>query len=581
MANDRVGLCIDRGLEMIVGLLAILKAGAAYVPLNPEHPRERLELQLSESNAAVLVTAAGSIDGALTFKGETIDLKLHRGWLDNEPATNPPRKATPGELAYVIYTSGSTGIPKGVAVSHANLANYTQFILQRLSVSGPLHFASVSTISADLGNTCIFPSLLSGGCLHLLSYEVAMSGELFSEYTSKHPIDVLKIVPSHLNALLSAETQGQFLPSQYLISGGEALSWELVQRIARLKPTCRIINHYGPTETTVGSLTCDVEADLVSPYAATVPLGRPIANTKVYVLDRYQQPTPNGVAGELFIGGAGVARGYLNQVAETASKFLADPFSDEPGARVYRTGDLVRYLPDGKLEFLGRADHQVKIRGFRVELAEIEAVLTSHANIQQAVVVARKDHESQGTTSEQRLVAYLLSVTTKPPAADELRQLLRLKLPEHMVPAAFVFLKSMPLTANGKIDRAALPAPDDLRPELKKIFVAPRTAIELELARIWSSLLKISDVGVHDNFFDLGGHSLLATQVVSRMRQSFKVEISLRSLFETPTIAALAQQIETASATETARLLAELEALSEEEAELLLKQEKSARNQSD
>jgi non-ribosomal peptide synthetase component F len=324
----------------------------------------------------------------------------------------------------------------------------------------------------------------------------------------------------------------------------------------------------------VGSLTYDVDADDVEPYSLTVPIGRPIANTRVFVLDKYLHPTPPGVAGELFIGGDGVARGYLNQPQETAARFVADPFTSEPGARLYRTGDLARYLPGGYIEFLGRVDHQVKVRGFRVELGEIEAALASHSNIQQAVVVLNTEDSS----AEQRLVAYLVPATARPPATDELRNLLRLKLPDYMVPSAFVFLKTMPLTANGKIDRAALPAPDDLRPDLERVFVAPRTAVEAELAGIWAGLLKVSEVGVYDNFFDLGGHSLLATQVVSRMRQIFQVEISLRSLFESPTVAALAAQIEEAAADETTRLLAELEELSEEEAERLLKQEQTDRS---
>jgi non-ribosomal peptide synthetase component F len=364
-----------------------------------------------------------------------------------------------------------------------------------------------------------------------------------------------------------------------LIFGGEALSWEMVQRIARMKQTCRVINHYGPTETTVGSLTYSVAANEVPPYSLTVPIGRPIANTRVFVLDKYLQPVPTGVAGELYIGGAGVAAGYLNQPAETAARFVADPFALETGARLYRTGDLARYLPDGNIEFLGRVDHQVKVRGFRVELGEIETVLASHATVRQAVVTtstavspAASLAKEESATS-QRLIAYIVTTEAKPPATDELRNLLKQKLPDYMVPSAFVFLKSLPLTPNGKIDRAALPAPDETRPDLQRIFVAPRTPVEAELARIWAGLLKVNEVGVDDNFFDLGGHSLLATQVVSRMRQTFQVEISLRSLFELPTVAALAEKISNATADETARLLAELEQLSDEEAELLLKLE--------
>jgi acyl carrier protein len=306
----------------------------------------------------------------------------------------------------------------------------------------------------------------------------------------------------------------------------------------------------------------------------------------VFVLDKYLQPVPTGVAGELYIGGAGVAAGYLNQPAETAARFVADPFAQETGARLYRTGDLARYLPDGNIEFLGRVDHQVKVRGFRVELGEIEAVLAAHASVRQAVVTtgtvsvspaaSLSKEQSATSATSQRLIAYIVSAEAKPPTTDELRNLLKQKLPDYMVPSAFVFLKSLPLTPNGKIDRAALPAPDETRPDLQKSFVAPRTPVEAELARIWAGLLKVNEVGIDDNFFDLGGHSLLATQVVSRMRQAFQVEISLRSLFESPTVAALAEKISNATTVETARLLAELEQLSDEEAELLLKMEQSS-----
>jgi amino acid adenylation domain-containing protein len=559
-----VGICIERSPEAIIALLGILKAGGAYVPLNPEHPTARLKLQLAESNTSFLITNGSAPDKSLEFDGEIIDLERDRALLLAEPEINPSSISTAARLAYVIYTSGSSGVPKGVAVGHQGLLNYTQFILRRLHVKEPLHFATVSTITADLGNTCIFPALVSGGCLHLISYDVAMEGALYSEYVAKRPIDVLKIVPSHLSALLAA-LHADILPRKYLILGGEALSWELVDRISQTNPACEIINHYGPTETTVGSLTFSVKPDEVSTHSLTVPIGQPIANTCVYILNPHLKLMPTGVAGELYIGGAGLAVGYLNQPIETAARFVPNPFSDKPDARLYRTGDMARYLPDGNIEFLGRIDHQVKVRGFRVELAEIETVLLTHREVHQAVVISEAE-----TTPNHRLVGYLIASGSKPPSIDELRTFLGQHLPDYMIPSTFVFLKTMPLTSNGKIDRAALPAPDEARPDLQRLFVAPRTPVEKELAGIWAEFLKLNEVGVHDNFFELGGHSLLATQVVSRMRKAFNCEMPLRSLFESPTIAQLAEQIG-GSTTDTERLLAEIEKLSDEEVEIMLK----------
>jgi amino acid adenylation domain-containing protein len=559
-----VGLCMERSAEMILGLLGILKAGGAYVPLNPDHPHERLEMQLAESHSPILLTNG---DQKLVFAGDTIDLQRDSAVLAAEPKDNPQSSTTAENLVYVIYTSGSTGVPKGVAVRHRNLVNYTRSILQLLDVDGPLAFATVSTISADLGNTCIFPALLSGGCLHVVSYDVSMEGDLFRDYVAKHPIDILKIVPSHLQGLLASNTDGRILPAKYLILGGEALSWNLVEQIARLDHSCRIVNHYGPTETTVGSLTFSVNEEDKSNYSSTVPIGRPIANTRCYILDRRQRPVVPGVIGELYIGGAGVAAGYLNQPAETATRFVEDPFAAEHGSRLYRTGDLARYLIDGNVEFLGRADHQVKVRGHRVELGEIEAVLAAHSGVRQAIVTMSRDE-----SDDLRIVAYLVGA---PIAHDELRALLRKKLPDYMLPSAFVFLKALPLTPNGKVDRAALPAPGDARAGVQADFVAPRTPVEERLASLWAGLLKVKAVGVYDNFFDLGGHSLLATQVVSRMRKEFQTEISLRSLFESPTVAAMAEKIERATADDTARLLAELDQLSDDEAARLLGLEQS------
>ncbi|MGH9905799.1 MAG: non-ribosomal peptide synthetase, partial [Pyrinomonadaceae bacterium] len=386
-----------------------------------------------------------------------------------------------------------------MAVTHRSLSNYTEFIYAKLGLEHKrLAFATVSTLSADLGNTCIFPCLVSGGCLHVLSYEVATDAEGFAEYVARHPIDVLKIVPSHLKTLLDSDAT--ILPREYLILGGEASSWKLIERIKK-QTICRVINHYGPTETTVGSLTFDLDDKRSD--SATVPIGRPVANTEVYVLDPHRNPVPIGVAGELHIGGAGLARGYLNQPELTAEKFIPNPFSEDPGARLYKTGDLVRYLPDGNIEFLGRFDHQDKVRGFRIELGEIETALSGHPQVRENVVIARELENG-----DKRLIGYIVGGEPAP-TPQELRGFLKDKLPDYMIPAAFVMLKALPLTRNGKLDRNALPDPDHARPETDEAFAAPRTQVEAELARIWAKVLGIARVGIRDNFFELGGDSIL------------------------------------------------------------------------
>ncbi|MGH8772435.1 MAG: non-ribosomal peptide synthetase, partial [Burkholderiales bacterium] len=492
-----VALCVERSAEALVGLLGILKAGGAYVPLNPTDPKARLAHQLAEIRAAVLLTQQTVLDALPEFAGEVIHLDGDQ--IAGESEEDPPPVATLENLVYVLYTSGSTGTPKGVAVTHRNLSNYTRFICDKLGLAQKRYaFATVSTLSADAGNTSIFPSLVSGGCLHVVSYEVATDARLFADYVSQHPIDVLKIVVSHLKTLLDSDAA--ILPREYLIFGGESSSWRLLDRIAEQQGKCFVLNHYGPTETTVGSLTFDLGEER-SP-TATVPIGRPIANTEVYVLDSHLNPVPVGVAGELHIGGAGVARGYLNRPELTAEKFIPNPFSEDPSARLYKTGDLVRYLPDGVIEFLGRLDHQVKIRGFRIELGEIETALGEHPQVRQNAVIARELENG-----DKRLIAYVIARGQPAPSAKELRGFLKDKLPEHMLPASFVTLASLPLNRNGKLDRNALPDPDHARPETDKAFAAPRTQVEAELARIWAKVLGIARVGIRDNFFELGGDS--------------------------------------------------------------------------
>jgi amino acid adenylation domain-containing protein len=581
-ANVPVGLCMERSAEMIVGLLGILKAGGCYVPLVPDNPRSRLAHQLAETGAPAVVTQQTLVERLPDFGGIVVALDGDAASLANESSSNPAPINGPEDLVYVIYTSGSTGTPKGVAVRHCNLANYTHFICQRLKVAehrNGLHFATVSTISADLGNTCIFPSLVSGGCLHVIGFEMAMAANLFAGYAAQHPIDVLKITPSHLNTLLNAPDGERALPKKYLVLGGEASTWHLIDRV-RKECECKILNHYGPTETTVGCCTFGVWENEVSAWApATVPIGKPIANDAVYILDAQLEPVPVGVAGELCIGGTGVAQGYWNQPQQTAERFVRDPFSREASARIYRSGDLARFLPDGNIEFMGRIDHQVKIRGFRVEPAEVEAVLKQHPSVRQSVLVPYDD------SGEKRLAAYV--VGAKNPTTEELRSFLSQRLPEYMIPSAFVYLETLPLNANGKVDLQALPSVADSQAKNSREFAPARNADEEKLIAIWTEVLKLERVGIRDNFFELGGHSLLATQIISRIRKAFRVQMPLHSFLETPTVAGLAEKIPQCPAAESeeeelARLLQELDGISDEEAERLLSSEtpKNPNNQS-
>jgi len=555
------GMCLAPSVDTIVALLGILKSGAAYVPLNPEHPPARLQAQLATSAARICLTNVTSLAEALDVR--IVDFETDAALLAAEAGTNPDVAVSSDDLAYVIYTSGSTGTPKGVAVRHRNLVNYSEFMLKRLKVDGPLQFATVSTISADLGNTCIFPSLFSGGCLHILRHDVALEPRLFSDYLSRHGIDVLKIAPSHIHALLAGDEHT--LPRKYLVLGGEALSRQLLDSISATSPACKILNHYGPTETTVGSLTFDASDQELSDIARTLPIGRPIANTQIYILDKHMRLCPTGVAGELYIGGAGVAAGYLNDPEQTAARFVPDLFSAKPNSRLYRTGDLARYLPDGNVEFLGRGDLQVKVRGYRIELGEVESALSEHPLVRQAIVVLRHDGDRE------RLVAYVTSSKLRPGNTAEITQFLKERLPDYMVPSAIIVMRAFPTTPNGKVDRGALPLPEEAR-GANRVVIAPQTFVEIELAKIWASLLKLEELSVDDNFFDLGGHSLLATQLVSRVRKTFDKEIPLRSIFDAPTIAKLAVVIEStpAAAPVDLQLLEAIESLSDEEAERLL-----------
>ena len=535
-ADSLVGLCVERSTSMMVAVLAILKAGGAYVPLSADHPKPRLQQQLAGVSALVTEAKFECLMAAFGSPLVLLDNDLEQ-W-SQQPVKNPQSVTSPENLAYVIYTSGSTGTPKGVAVRHRNLVNYTSFIQRRLELEKypePLHFATVSTLGADLGNTCIYPSLLSGGCLHVIAHDVAADSQRLSEYFGQHPADVLKIVPSHLMALLNAGGGKQVLPRKHLVMGGEALTFPLLEKIVAAGGSCDVLNHYGPTETTVGSLTLRLkDYDWKNSIAQTIPIGRPIANTRVYILDAQGEPVPTGVAGELYIAGDGVTAGYINQPERSAERFLPDRFGPDASAKMYRTGDLVRYLADGNVEFLGRVDDQVKIRGFRIELGEVESVLLRQGGVKQAAVLAVANERG-----ERSLVAYVVGAA----GSEELRSYLRGQLPDYMIPTAIIQMPKFPLNANGKIDRQALPKPEDVQAERKEP-VSPRTPSEEVIASIWGEVLKRDGIGVEDNFFEIGGHSLLATQIASRLREHFRIPVAVRTVFEVPSIAELAKRLD-------------------------------------
>jgi amino acid adenylation domain-containing protein len=542
-----VGICLERSLEMVVGLLGILKAGGAYVPLDPGYPKERLAFMIQDSQPPVLLTQASLLDGLPSHQARIVCLDSDWAQIAQHSATTVARDTDPDHLAYVIYTSGSTGMSKGVEISHRALSNYVQGVLDRLQLQPGASMAMVSTIAADLGHTVLFGALCSGRALHLIGVETVLDPERFAQYVAAHRVGILKIVPSHLSALLQARRPADVLPHHALILGGETLPWTLLETVSRHRPDCRIINHYGPTETTVGVLTNEpaLEQDL---GGASVPIGQPLPNVQVYVLDRELNPVPIGVTGELYIGGAQVARGYRNRPELTAERFVANPF--KRGELLYRSGDLVRWRANGKIEYLGRIDHQVKMHGFRIELGEIETVLRQHPSVQESIVIARED-----IPGDKRLVAYVVARDHTPgderltqhavsrngaAGPSEFREFLKVKLPEYMLPAHFVFLEKLPLTPNGKTDRKALPRPDFEALADESKFVAPRTPKEIVLARIWCEVLGLKQVSIHDNFFELGGHSLLALRIFSKIEKEFGDRPPLATLFQAPTIEKLA-----------------------------------------
>ena len=533
-----VVIYLERSLDTVVFMLAVLKAGGAYVPIEPGQPPQRIALMIEEVAAPLVLTKRRLID----------DLPVHKVavWCsddcDGEAQANAPDLSTgvsPANLAYLIFTSGSTGRPKAVAVEHRQLLNYARGISQQLALPDDANYALASTFTTDLGHTAIFPPLLSGGTLHVLSTERLANPSALADYFEQHCIDCLKIVPSHLAALLGTLPARGILPRSRLVLGGDVCRRELVEQVQRLAPDCEVFNHYGPTETTVGALTYRVERHQPETLeGGSFPLGRPLPGARIYILDASLNPVPIATPGEICISGEGVARGYLNQPSLTAESFVADPFSNAPGARIYRTGDIGRYLPDGNVEFLGRRDHQIKIRGYRVELGEIEVALSRHPAVRQAVVVVDREHSQEG-----RFVAYVVTNSEPPPSQAELRRHLREQLPEYAVPADFVLLDELPLTAAGKVDRKSLPSPDNIARTVDRAYTPPRNAMEQTIAEVWRDFLHLERMSIHDNFFDLGGHSLVLLQIRSKLGEVLQREISIVTLFEHPTISSLAEHL--------------------------------------
>jgi aspartate racemase len=539
-----VGICVERSLEMVVGLLGILKAGGAYVPLDPAYPQERLAFMLEDSQVSVLLTQQRLMKALPAHSTQVVQLDGDWEAIAQKSETNPINPVTARHLVYVIYTSGSTGKPKGVLLTHQGLVNHCVAVAKHFDLQSCDRILQFSSISFDIAVEELFPSLMTGATIILRSEEMLTSCTDLLQAIEQQRLTVLNLPTAYWHQWVHAlSLLNKPLPQtlRLVVVGGEKASpttfstWSQLGRVERI----RWLNAYGPTETTVTATVYEPGTVRVSEgVTLELPIGRPIANTQIYLLDRHLQPVPTGVPGEVYIGGAGLARGYLNRPELTAERFIPNPFSKELGARIYKTGDSGRYLPNGDIEYLGRLDDQVKLRGFRIELGEIETVLNQHPSVQESVVLVRED-----VPSIKRLVAYVVVNQVPAPAMQELQHFFKEKLPDYMLPSAFVLLEALPLTPNGKVDRRALPAPNTDRPELQSAFVAPRDPLELQLAHIWEDLLDVRPIGVTDNFFNLGGHSILAVRLMAQIQHQFGQNLPLAKLFQAATIEQLANTL--------------------------------------
>lgn len=534
----RVGLCVERKASWVVGALGILKSGGAYVPLDPDYPSERLAFMLVHSQIHVLVTQK-HVRAQLSVPANirVIELDTDRSMLAGNSLQNPVNQTLPDHLAYVMYTSGSTGEPKGIGIPHraiTRLVCCTNYI----DIECAERIAQASNVSFDAATFEVWGALLHGACLVGVSKETLLSPKDMAARLRRDGIDILFLTTALFNQVVR-EVPTAFQSLRYLLFGGEAVDPQWVRMAIREGSPRHFLHVYGPTETTTFASWYPIQQ--VAEQAVTVPIGHPLANTTLYVLDEYLMPVPVGIPGELYIGGDGLARGYLHRPELTAERFIPDPYSQMPGGRLYRTGDQVRYLLDGSIEYLGRLDAQVKIRGFRIEPGEIEAVLQQHSSVREVVVMVREE-----LPGDKYLVAYIVPEQEGLFDSKVVREYLRRKLPEYMVPTFMVPLPVLPLNSNGKVDRFALPAPASEHAERSADFVVPRTDTEKALVRIWSAVLNVERVGINDSFFLLGGHSLLATSIIAKVQTDLQVELSLRSLFDAPTIAEFALQVEAA-----------------------------------
>ncbi|MFN8008648.1 MAG: amino acid adenylation domain-containing protein [Terriglobia bacterium] len=523
-----VALCVERSVEMLVCLLGILKAGGAYVPLDPQYPPERLGFMLEDSGAAVVVTEQAFLERFEAEGVRTVCLERDRESIAGASRENPDNRTTAKNLAYVIYTSGSTGKPKGVMIPHGAVVNFLMSMQREPGIEAKDVLLAVTTLSFDIAGLELYLPLVAGARVVLLKREQAADGRVLAEMIEKMGATIMQATPTTWQILLASGWEGD--RRLKILCGGEPLPLDLARQ---LLPCCgQLWNLYGPTETTIWSTI-----SRITEGEERITIGRPIGNTEIYILDSQLQPVPIGVHGELFIGGAGLARGYLNRVELTAERFIPHPFRSEGVARLYKTGDRARYLADGRIEHLGRLDFQIKLRGFRIELGEVESVLRQCRSVRNAVVMVRED-----VPGDSQLVAYLVAGPEGEISAVQLRQQLRDQLPEYMIPSAFVFLSELPLTPNGKIDRKALPAPEGRR-HCEESFVAPRDQNEQRLAAIWQELLRIPQIGIHDSFFELGGNSLKAIEAVYRIQKAFDTKLSLVTFFDNQTISSLADTI--------------------------------------
>ena len=545
-----VGLCVERSFDMVVGLLGILKAGGAYVPLDPGYPPDRLAFMLNDTQAPVLVTQQRLISRLPSGVARVVLLDTDTAVLAQQSEAEPVLSATASDLAYVIYTSGSTGRPKGVQITHESLLNLLFWHHRAFAVTPSDRATQLTSPAFDATGWELWPYLTAGASVYLLDEESRVVPELCRDFLLSHGISIT-FLPTALAESVMALEWPSTTSLRYLLTGADAL-----HHYPSPSLPFALINNYGPTEATVVATFGRVfptECVAIPPS-----IGRPIANTQIYLLDEHLRQVPIGTPGELCIGGAGLAKGYLNQPELTAEKFIPHPWSSEPGARLYKTGDLARYLPDGQIAFMGRIDHQMKIRGYRIEPDEIMSVLNEQPAVRMSLVIARED-----TPGDKRLVAYVVPVPGAHISAGSLREMLAKRLPDYMVPATFVLLEALPVTPNGKVDRAALPAPGATNTLQDAVEALPSTPIQKRLNGIVAPLLGLEQIGIDDNIFLLGGTSLMGTQVIVRVAEAFGVELPLRTLFESPTLRLLSVEIERC-------IVARLEMMSDDEVLRLL-----------